>query len=154
LACACAGQAPPAASYENGGNTSFRPLASFNITGASGLGYLNPQLRLGGGFERSGRHWLNITAFNLGFARKIETGDGIELSSSSLGMLRFKAVLAGGGVRWVQQRTSRWKKSALRPELAGGFEWAPVRVIGRYILPGTDRLNGVRGFGADISYTL
>src|SRR5437588_4934050 len=131
LACACAGQ-------ESSEKTEVRPYGTFTIAGSGGLGYLNPTFGGGLGFEASGRHWLQLSSFSIDSARKLETGNGFELSSSGLGMLRYKGALAGGGLRWVEQRTSRWSKSALRPEITGGFEWAPVRVIGRYILPGTD----------------
>jgi hypothetical protein len=147
LACACVGQTTQE-------RTQIRPEASVSISGSGGLGYQNPIMGGAVGFEASGRYWLDLTSFNFDSARKIETGNGIEFSSSTLGMLRYKGLLAGGGVRWAQERTSRWTKASFRPQVAGGFEWAPVRVIGRYILPGSDRLNGVRGFGADITYSL
>src|SRR5919108_6297897 len=100
LACACAGQQTQEA-------TQLRPNAAVSLTGMGGLGYMNPTFGAAAGLEAAGRYWLAINSFNFDLARKIETGNGIELSTSTLGMLRYRGALAGGGLRWAQQRTSR-----------------------------------------------
>lgn len=131
------------------GQTAVHPFVSADIGLTKNVGYENPLLGGTVGAEITGTHFLTISSVEPRWARKIETGDGVSFRVNNLGFLRWKGLLAGGGVLYSKQYTSAWTKDYTKPEVAIGYDDEDMRFVATYAFVGTDHQNEGHNFSID-----
>jgi hypothetical protein len=129
-----------------------RPYAESGIRVANSMGYLPPIVVGKAGVEANGKRYLLDASVEYNLARKVETGDGTQLNAGVDAMLRHRALLVGAGVQRVEQRTSPWSKTSVRPSVLLGADTEYVRVLVRYTAAGTDTRNNVQSVGVGLDW--
>lgn len=109
------------------------------------LGYKNPAVSGGIGYQHEGLHYYALAQGAIGAARKVETGDGWRGEAEGSGYLRLRAFLLGAGARWSRESTSQWSKSAVRPFVGAGITASAAHLRLDYLLPSFDAQNGLEG---------
>lgn len=130
---------------QNINTKAFQPFVDGTFSLDENLGYKNPVIGFGGGFELNTTRFLVRTTADALWARKIDAGDGLGVTVDAGGYVRVQRTLFGAGDRYSREITSQYTKGTHRPWIGIGYDGANVRILDQYLLPFMDQQNALQG---------